>query len=116
MDEINRSIGHMAAQTVMKDFATHVQKHLRIIDSCSRCGLNKLMIILSGSNIERAKIVATRLSIELSGNELVGIEPYPEFCFAVSAGFMEVQKGDTLGDLLLKAGSRKDMGYVFRIC
>ncbi|MBW1899766.1 MAG: ATP-binding cassette domain-containing protein [Deltaproteobacteria bacterium] len=116
MDEINRSIGHMAGQTVMKDFASHVQKHLRIIDSCSRCGLNKLMIILSGSNIERAKIVCTRLSIELSGNELVGIEPYPEFCFAVSAGFMEVQKGDTLGDLLAKAGSRKDMGYAFRIC
>lgn len=116
MDEINRRVGHMTAQTVMKDFATHVQKHLRIIDYCFRCGLNKLMIILSGSNTERAKIVVTRLSTDLTGHELVDIEPYPEFCFAVSAGFMEVQKGDTLGGLLLKAGSRKDMGYAFRIC
>jgi phospholipid/cholesterol/gamma-HCH transport system ATP-binding protein len=116
LDEINRSIGHMAAQTVMKDFAGHVQKHLRIIDSCSRSGLNKLMVILSGSNIEKAKIVCTRLSNELSGNEIVGIDPYPEFCFAISAGFVEAQKGDTLRELLAKAESKKDMEYAFRIC
>jgi phospholipid/cholesterol/gamma-HCH transport system ATP-binding protein len=116
MDEISLRIGHMAAQTVMKDFAAHVQKHLRIIDSCSRLELNKLMVILSGSNLDRAKIVCTRLSIELSGHELVGDQAFLEFCFVISAGFIGVQKGDALAELVADAESRQDMKYEFRVC
>ena len=116
MEEISLKIGHMAAQTILKDFSAHVQKHLRIIDSCSRFELNKLMVILSGSNLNRAKIVCTRLSIELSGSELTGEQPFPEFCFSISAGFIGVQKGDKLADLIVDAESKQDMRYEFRVC
>ncbi|RJP83129.1 MAG: ATP-binding cassette domain-containing protein [Desulfobacteraceae bacterium] len=116
VEEISLRIGHMAAQTVLKDFSVHVQKHLRIIDSCSRLELNKLMIVLSGSNPDRAKIVCTRLSIELSGSEISGEQPFPEFCFSISAGFIGVRKGDKLADLIADAESKQDMRYDFRVC
>ncbi len=116
MDEISLRIGHMAAQTIMKDFSNHVQKHLRIIDSCSRFELSKLMVILSGSDLERAKIVCTRLSIELSRVEIAGDHPYPDFCFSISAGFIGVRKGDQLADLIARAEQKQDMRYEFRVC
>ncbi len=73
-------------------------------------------MILSGSNLERAKIVCTRLSIELSGAALAGDQLYPEFCFTISAGFIGVQKGDTLSDLIADTEAKQDMKYEFRVC
>lgn len=116
MGEINARMGHMAAQTVLRDFAKQVQNHLRIIDSCSRCDLNRLMIILSCSNLEEARITCARLSNELSRDEIVEIQPYPDFCFKVAAGFVELKKNDRLENILADAGSWQNMRYDFRVC
>lgn len=116
MEEISLKVGHMQAQTILKNFSAHVQKHLRIIDSCSRLELNKLMIILSGSDPDRAKIVCTRLSIELSGSAIAGEQLFQEFCFSISAGLIGVRKGDKLAGLIADAESKQDMRYEFRVC
>lgn len=116
LDEINTNIGYMAAQGVMRDFAAKVQNHLRIIDTCSRCGLNRFMIILSCTSLEKARLTCTRLAAELSRDEIVGIQPYPEFCFEVTAGFVEIKQESRLDDILSSADAWQNMRYTFRVC
>lgn len=116
MDDINARIGHMAGQTLLKTFAEKVQGHLRVIDTCSRCGLNQLMVILASSDLEKARIVCERLSKEVSRDEIVTIQPFPEFCFDVTAGFVELRKESRLEDVLADADSWQNMRYEFRIC
>lgn len=116
MDDINARIGHMAGQTLLRTFAGKVQGHLRVIDTCSRCGLNRMMVILAGSDLEQARMIGARLSKEMSRDEIITIQQSPEFCFDVTAGFVEIRKESRLEDVLADTGSWQNMRYEFRIC
>ena len=116
LDEINKKVGHVAGQTVLKKFATELQRHLRLTDTCSRYGLNKIMAILPNTSLDQAQRVCAKLTREIKIREIVEIASLPGFCFSVSAGFAEVQDGRLLEDVLILAESRQNTLYEFRVC
>jgi phospholipid/cholesterol/gamma-HCH transport system ATP-binding protein len=105
LDEINEKWGHVKGQAVLKNFVIQVQRHLRITDTCFWYGLNKIMLLLPNTNLDQARIVCTKLAREMNGDEILGINPPPGFCFSVSAGFVEAKKDSRLENLVARAES-----------
>jgi len=46
LDDINEKAGYATGQTLLKNFAKDLRKRLRISDTCSRYGLNKIIAVL----------------------------------------------------------------------
>jgi phospholipid/cholesterol/gamma-HCH transport system ATP-binding protein len=116
IDELNEKLGFVVSQTVLKNFVSAVRKKINITDSCSMYGLNKIMLVLSSTNLEQAREFCTRLSKEIRGNSIIEMQPYPGFCFAVSAGFAEAQKGSSFNEVLKRAESSQNIFHEFRVC
>ncbi len=116
LDELNEKLGFVASQTVLKNFISAVRKKMSITDSCSMYGLNKIMLVLSSTNLEQAREFCTKLSKEIRGNNIIDLQPYPGFCFTVSAGFAEAQKGSSFKEVLKRAESSQNIFHEFRVC
>ncbi|MFC1895953.1 ATP-binding cassette domain-containing protein [Thermodesulfobacteriota bacterium] len=116
IEEINEKWGHLAAQTVVRNFAGELQERLRITDTCARYGLDKIMAILPNTDVGQAKLVYEKLSRELKERVLVDIQPYPGLCFSVTAGFVEAQSKARLEDVIEQAASSQSTLYEFRVC
>lgn len=116
LDELNEKLGFVVSQTVLKNFVSAVRKKISITDSCSMYGLNKIMLVLSSTNLEQAREFCTKLAKEIRGNNIVDAQPYPGFCFTVSAGFAEAQKGSSFREVLKSAESSQNIFHEFRVC
>ncbi len=116
MDEINDTIGHVAGQTVLRNLAIQVQRFLSITDTCSRLGLNKILVSLSGSNRKRAEDFCTQLSSQLKPDEMLAGRPEADFCVSISAGFVEVHENSQLEELLAGAEQNQKTFFEFRVC
>jgi len=116
INEINAKLGHITGQTVLKSFADRVQQHIRLIDSCSRCGFDKLMIILPCRKVNEARVVCVRLASELSRSEILDSVHTPEICFSISAGFAEAKKDSRLEDIINHVEVMESIRYEFRVC
>lgn len=116
LDEINEKAGHLAGQTVLKNFATELQRHLRVTDTCSRYGLNKIMAVLPNTDIEQARMTCAKLTRDMKIREMLEIQTEPGFCFTVSAGFAEARRESELEHVLSNAESTLKVLYEFRIC
>ncbi len=116
LDEINHHVGYIAGQTAMKNFVTLVRPYMGVTDSCSRCGLNRLVMILSNTDTNRARQFCERFSTEIQGKDLVRIQPYPEFCLAIRTGFAQATSNCNLDDLMHEAESSMNTFYEFKIC
>ena len=116
LDEINHHVGYIAGQTAMKNFVTLVRPYMGVTDSCSRCGLNRLVMILSNTDTNRARQFCERFSTEIQGKDLIRIQPYPGFCLAIRTGFAQATSNCTLDDLMHEAESSMNTFYEFKIC
>jgi phospholipid/cholesterol/gamma-HCH transport system ATP-binding protein len=116
LEELNEKLGFLATQTVLKNFVRAVRNKIGITDSCSFYGLNKIMLVLSSTNLEQAKEFCTMLAREIKGNDIIEIQPYPGFCFAISAGFAEAQMGSSFEEVLRQAESSQNIFHEFRVC
>ena len=116
LDELNEKLGFVVSQTVLKNFVSAVRKKISITDSCSMYGLNKIMLVLSSTNLEQAREFCTKLAKEIRGTNIVDVQPYPGFCFTVSAGFAEAQKGSSFREVLKSAESSQNIFHEFRVC
>jgi phospholipid/cholesterol/gamma-HCH transport system ATP-binding protein len=116
LDELNEKLGFVVSQTVLKNFVSTVRKKIGITDSCSLYGLNKIMLVLSSTNLEQAKDFCRKLAKEIRGDNIIDVQPYPGFCFTVSAGFAEAQKGSSFKEVLKRAESSQNIFHEFRVC
>ncbi len=115
LDEINEKIGHVAGQTMVKNFASWLQQHLRASDTCSRYGLEKILAVLPNTTRKEAQKVCSKLARALRNQEISESDVYPGFCFSVSAGFAEATDDSPIDTVLASAESRENMLYAFRI-
>jgi len=116
LDEISAGIGHEEGQTALKLFAAAVQRHLRIIDYCSRYGLNEILIMLPETNLNKAAMVCAKLARDLKKSEIGATPISDDFCFNVSAGFAEAKQNQSLEVVLADAESRRNPFYAFSVC
>ena len=108
--------GHEAKHTAFKTLAGHVEEQIRITDTCSRYGMNQLLVILSDTSHDQAEKVCAKLINEMKKDAGIPIKPYPGFCFSISAGIAEFREGERLKDVMLRAVSSKNIVYQFNVC
>lgn len=116
MEEINETIGHAEVQTVLKNFSVQILNHLRITDICFRYGLDKILAVLPNTAIDQARMVCDKLAKELKAEDIIGIRPYPEFCFSVDAGFAEAQQDSKIEHIVAMAESAQNELFEFKVC
>ena len=66
----NDTFGHQAGDTVLTTVARIIQDNVRAIDVASRYGGEEIAIILPGTDIEGAKIIAERIRLGIKNFEL----------------------------------------------
>ena len=116
LNEINEKASHMAGQTALKNFSGELQHRLRLADVCCRYELDKVMVLLPNTDVEQARLACEKLSREMNLDDILQIQPYPGFCFQVSAGFAEAKEDSRLDQILASTQSKQSISYEFRVC
>lgn len=116
LEELSQKLGFSVTQTVLKNFVRAVRNRIGITDSCSFYGLNRIMLVLSSTNFEQARRFCISLAEEIKGEDIIEIQPYPEFCFSVSAGFAEAHEDSSFEEVLRQAESSQNIFHEFRVC
>lgn len=116
LPEVNKRLGFVGGQTVMKHLLERVRGLLRATDTCARVGLNKVMVILSGATLEDAEAFGVKLGGALKAREILAETGAPDLCLAISAGFAEAGRGSRLEDLISAATSGRNPLEKFNIC
>jgi phospholipid/cholesterol/gamma-HCH transport system ATP-binding protein len=115
LDEVNEKLGHVTGQTVVKNLASQVQQRLEITDSCSRYGMNKIMVVQHNAKMDKARKFCGRLARELRVSDFVEGEAQPGLDLWITAGFAEAQEGSPLKEVLAGAESTDSTYFEFRI-
>ena len=97
---INDNLGHAAGDEVLLQFAVTIKNQLRQNDIAGRIGGEEFALLLSGTGLDEALILAERLrsTIENSPANYQG----KEICYTISAGVAEYNRSITNLDQLLK--------------
>jgi phospholipid/cholesterol/gamma-HCH transport system ATP-binding protein len=115
LEEINDKFGYIAGQVILENFAKELQQNLRITDTCSRYGLNKILTVLPNTNKEQARMTCAKLAGAIQIKQVMGLKDIPNFSLSVVAKLAEASKDFPLDDLLLNIGSDLDASYEFSI-
>jgi len=114
-DEVNEKLGHVAGQTVVKKLASQVQQRLDITDTCSRYGMNKIMVVVHNAKMDKARKFCGRLARELRLCDFIEAECQPGLNLWITAGFAEAREGSPLKEVLANAESTDSTYFEFRI-
>jgi phospholipid/cholesterol/gamma-HCH transport system ATP-binding protein len=116
LDKIIESVGYKASQVALKNFATQLQHHIRITDTCSRYGMNKIMLVLANTNKEQALAFCTKLTRVIKADDIMEIRPHSNTCFTVHAGIVEAEKGSNIEQVLTNAEAKQENLLEFLVC
>ena len=116
IEAIDEIVGHVASQKILQELASHVQHCIGITDSCSRLGLNRIMVLLSSSDIVRARTFCSELARELKNDQKIKFPCDPQKCITINAGFAQAKVDSTLEQLISDAASAESLFYEFRVC
>jgi GGDEF domain-containing protein len=100
---------------ILKNFAAEVRQHVRKNDSCSRHGLNQIMIVRQDAGAEDARHFCFRLAKELRADRILSGTATGIAALNVSAGFAEAPLGASFDDVLADAESREATFLEFKI-
>jgi phospholipid/cholesterol/gamma-HCH transport system ATP-binding protein len=115
LDAVNEKLGHVTGQTVVKNLASQVKQRLEITDSCSRYGMNKIMVVQHNAKMDEARKFCIKLARELRVSDLVEAEGQPDVELWITAGFAEAREGSPLKEVLANAESTDSTYFEFRI-
>jgi diguanylate cyclase (GGDEF)-like protein len=96
---VNDSFGHLAGDTVIRDIAEILRRSVRVFDVCARFGGEEFAIIMPGSVVESAAMVAERIRERIDAyrpNE-AGLE---QLHLTVSIGLAVSSPGMSAHDLI----------------
>ena len=104
--------GHMASQTMLKFFAEFVKHNIRVTDTCFRYDMDKIMVILPGTDQDHARLFCRKLSRILeSGSIFEEDKTLRGSCFAVNAGIAQAEEDSRLESLLIEAEATLTIFY-----
>ncbi len=116
MKEVNDRLGHIKAQTVLKDFVLQVQERLGVADTCSRYGLDRILVIFANADIQRARMTWDRMAVEIDRNGIFCVEAGDGFCLKIQVGCAEAEKGNHIEHVISMAESCQSEAYEFDVC
>jgi phospholipid/cholesterol/gamma-HCH transport system ATP-binding protein len=115
LEEINDKFGYVAGQVILENFAKELQQNLRITDTCSRFGLNKILTVLPNTNREQARMTCAKLAGAIQIKQVLGLREIPNFSLSIVAKLAEASQDFPLDDLIRNVDSGLDVSYEFSI-
>ena len=115
LDEVNEKLGHVTGQTVVKNLASRLKQQLEITDTCSRYGMNKIMVVQHNAKMDKARKFCIKLARELKVCDFIEGECQPGLNLWITAGFAEAREGSPLKEVLASAESTDSTYFEFRI-
>ena len=115
LDEVNEKLGHVTGQTVVKNLASRVKQQLEVTDTCSRYGMNKMMVVQHNAKMDQARKFCIKLARELRICDFIEGECLPGLNLWITAGFAEAREGSPLEEVLANAESTDSTYFEFRI-
>ena len=116
LSEVDTKLGHEASHAALKNLALIVEKHVRLTDTCSRYGMNKILIILADTDLNYANHVCERIIKGLEAADSIGIKPSPDFCFTLSVGMVQVKKEKQMEEVMALVEKTKNFVQEFNVC
>jgi phospholipid/cholesterol/gamma-HCH transport system ATP-binding protein len=113
--EINSKIGHLAGQTLLKNFAAQIKQRLDITDSCSRYSLGQILVVLHNADIDDARRFARRLERDLRFEDLVTTHDRNSTQIRISAGYAQAEEDSLVKEVLAVAESKDSLYYEFEL-
>ncbi len=111
-DDIDRIAGHMASQTVLRNFANHVTQNTYITDTCFRYGIYEILVVLPDTDEEQARHFCRKISRTMESNALLdSIHQARGPRYSVSAGVAQAKMDSRLENLITEAQKNKAVFY-----
>ena len=112
LEDADRIAGHMASQTLLKNFANHVKQNIYITDACFRYDLNKILVILPDTDADQALKFCEKLSKHLETSTLYETpDSQARMCYSFSAGIAQAEKDSRVETLLGDVESQQSKFY-----
>lgn len=92
---INDNFGHLAGDTIIKEFAEIIKKNLRKTDIAGRIGGEEFAIILPNTSIDNALILATRIKEEVAAQRIQYDDKYITFTVSIGMTMLTYDDLDT---------------------
>jgi phospholipid/cholesterol/gamma-HCH transport system ATP-binding protein len=115
LDEIYEKMGHVAGQTMLRNFAAQIKQRLDLTDSCSRYSMDKILVVLHNADIEDARRFATRLARELKTEDLINRNENGDLSVRISAGYAQAEEESLIKEVLANAESKDSLYYEFEL-
>jgi phospholipid/cholesterol/gamma-HCH transport system ATP-binding protein len=116
LEDVDRIAGHVAGQTVLKNFAHFVKNNIYLTDICFRYDMNKIRVVLPDTDVDQARMFCDKLSRHLDTDAI--FEPAEQrrgLCFAVSAGIAQAKGGGQIESMLSDVEERQNIFWECRI-
>jgi phospholipid/cholesterol/gamma-HCH transport system ATP-binding protein len=112
LEDIERIEGHMASQTMLKAFSEVVKHNIRATDTCFRYDMDKIMVVLPGTDKNQARLFCRKLSRNLEDSSILEeSESTQGYCFAVNAGIAQAEIDSRLESLLIEVEAKLNIFY-----
>jgi len=115
LDEIYEKMGHVAGQTMLRNFAAQIKQRLDLTDSCSRYSMDKILVVLHNADIDDARRFATRLARELKAEDLISRNGNLDLAVRISAGYAQAEEESLIKEVLANAESKDSLYYEFEL-
>jgi phospholipid/cholesterol/gamma-HCH transport system ATP-binding protein len=116
LEDVDRIAGHVAGQTVLRNFANFVKNNIYITDTCFRYDMSKIMVVLPDTDSEQAGMFCNKLSRKLDTDAILGrAENRRGLCFAVAAGIAQAQKDSRIETMLMDVEKQQNIFWECQI-
>jgi len=100
---------------LLNNFAAQIKQRLEIIDSCSRCNLDRILVVLYNADIEDARRFAIRLERELRLKDLLTAGDKNSLRIRIGAGYAQAEEDSLIKNVLAIAESKDSLHYEFEL-
>jgi diguanylate cyclase (GGDEF)-like protein len=97
---INDTYGHLAGDTVLREFAATVQRQIRESDSFGRYGGEEFLLMLPETSVDEAQALAERVRANIAK---LGFPDLPDLAVTVSIGVAEFRTGESIAQTVARA-------------
>lgn len=84
LESVTDRLGQAASDEVVRDIAAILKKHTRVIDACFRLSANEFAIVMPGTTLDGARVLAERFRVQI--NEARGENTVTSMFGVVAAG------------------------------
>jgi diguanylate cyclase (GGDEF)-like protein len=97
---INDRFGHLAGDAVLKDVADILRRSVRVFDVCARYGGDEFAVVMPGSTLDSATVVAERIRGRIHERQPATAD---DPAVTVSVGVAELRVGEQARDVIERA-------------